>query len=77
MARNPKSTAPEEVRQFLAEIGVKGGQIGGRRRAERMTPEERSAYAHKMLAARRERRAIRAFRKKKGPKSGGPGPVED
>jgi hypothetical protein len=36
----------------MAEIGRKGGQIGGKRRLEKMTPEERSNVALKAARAR-------------------------
>jgi hypothetical protein len=41
-AKNPAAVA----------LGRRGGLIGGKRRAERMTPEERSAAASKAAKAR-------------------------
>ena len=37
--------------EFLREQGAKGGRIGGRRTAERMTPAQRVARAKKASAA--------------------------
>jgi len=43
---------PESARQQFAEFGRKGGKKGGKVRASRMTPEERSAAARKAVQAR-------------------------
>jgi hypothetical protein len=43
---------PAEFRKYLAKIGKKGGLKGGHARAEKMTPEERSASARKAVQAR-------------------------
>ena len=45
MAKNPHAVA----------LGRKGGKIGGRRRAARMTPEERSESARKAVRVRWKR----------------------
>ncbi len=42
---------PPAVIEFLREQGAKGGRIGGRRTAERMTPAQRVARAKKASAA--------------------------
>jgi hypothetical protein len=42
---------PPAVLEFFREQGAKGGRIGGRRTAERMTPEQRVARAKKASAA--------------------------
>lgn len=42
----------EAMRRMFAEYGRQGGKVGGKRRAERMTPEERSAAARKAARAR-------------------------
>jgi len=47
-----KPTEPSLVSQVMAEMGRKGGRIGGKRRMETMTPEERSQAA---LAAAKAR----------------------
>ena len=61
MARNPNTTAPKSVRKFMKEIGTKGGAIGGKRRAAKMTPEELSAHGKLMAERKRIRAEIRAF----------------
>jgi hypothetical protein len=44
------------VSQVMAEMGRKGGKIGGKRRLETMTPEERSQVALKAARSRWSRR---------------------
>jgi hypothetical protein len=47
-------------RQAMREIGRRGGEIGGKRSLETMTPEERTARAKKAsLAAAKNRKATR------------------
>jgi hypothetical protein len=48
VVQEPES-APESP---AAELGRRGGQIGGKVRAERMTPKQRSAAARKAAKAR-------------------------
>ena len=49
--------------EMMAELGRKGGKIGGKRSLETMTPEERSARAKKAsLAASEKRTAERIAR---------------
>src|SRR5579872_3133475 len=48
----PKS----EISRLMALMGSKGGRIGGKRRAERMTPEERSKAAAEASRARWQKR---------------------
>ena len=44
---------PRSLRsQILAELGREGGKIGGKRRAESMTPEQRRRSARKAAKAR-------------------------
>ena len=38
--------------QAAVELGRKGGKVGGKRRAENMTPEQRSEAARKAATAR-------------------------
>jgi len=38
--------------RIMAQMGRKGGRIGGKRRLETMTPEERSQSAHRAAQAR-------------------------
>lgn len=47
---------PPEFREYLSKIGKKGGLKGGRARAEKMTPEERSESARKAVKARWDKR---------------------
>jgi hypothetical protein len=51
-----KKKVPDAVREFLAEIGRKGGAVGGKRSLETMTAEERKARAKKAVAAREAKR---------------------
>jgi hypothetical protein len=43
---------PEEVSKVMAALGKRGGKIGGKRRLQTMTQEERSAVALKAAHAR-------------------------
>ena len=43
---------PEVVSEYMAHIGRRGGRIGGKRRLQTMTPEQRSAVALKAARAR-------------------------
>lgn len=45
-------TADAEISRVMAEMGRKGGRIGGKRRMETMTPEERSQVALDAARAR-------------------------
>ena len=47
----PINVTPE-VSRVMAEMGRRGGKIGGKRRAERMTEEERSTAAAAAARAR-------------------------
>jgi len=51
------------ISQVMAEMGRKGGQIGGKRRLETMTPEERKASAQAAINARWDK--YRALKKAK------------
>lgn len=46
--------------KVMAEMGRKGGKIGGKRSLETMTPEERSERAKKAVAAREAKRHPKA-----------------
>jgi len=46
---------PPEMRDYLASIGRKGGKIGGKRRLETMTDEQRRESARRAVQARWER----------------------
>jgi hypothetical protein len=43
---------PDELREYLAKLGKKGGKIGGAKRAANMTASERSESARKAVTAR-------------------------
>ncbi len=43
---------PTPLQQFAREMGARGGRIGGKRRLETMTPEQRSKIAKKAAKAR-------------------------
>ena len=45
-------TAPVNLSEYMASIGRKGGQIGGKRRLETMTPEQRKTAAQIAINAR-------------------------
>jgi hypothetical protein len=54
-----------QVRDFLAAIGKKGGEIGGKVTARRMTKAQRSARAKKAAAASAKVRSAKAKAKVK------------
>jgi hypothetical protein len=43
---------PAEIRDYFVKMGRKGGLLGGKIRAERMTAEERKESARKAVMAR-------------------------
>jgi len=47
-----KKKIPDEVLQYFIKMGRKGGKLGGRIRADKMTAEERSESARKAVIAR-------------------------
>ena len=49
-------TPPVDLSQYMAAIGRKGGQIGGKRRLKTMTKEQRSRVAKKAARARWKKR---------------------
>lgn len=48
----PAEPTKEEMSKVMAALGRRGGKIGGKRRLETMTDEERSAVALKAARAR-------------------------
>jgi hypothetical protein len=48
----PKKKLPPEIREYFVRMGKKGGALGGRTRAENLSPEERSDSARKAVMAR-------------------------
>ena len=51
-ASDPPKVTQDEVSRVMANLGARGGKIGGKRRMETMTPEQRSAVALKAARAR-------------------------
>ncbi|HYS25450.1 MAG TPA: hypothetical protein VEP46_07600 [Vicinamibacterales bacterium] len=51
-ASDPPKVTEDEVSRVMANLGARGGKIGGKRRLETMTPEQRSAVALKAARAR-------------------------
>jgi hypothetical protein len=47
-----KKKLPPEVLQYFARMGQRGGLIGGRIRAQRLTAEQRTESARKAVLAR-------------------------
>jgi hypothetical protein len=50
-ADRPNATS-EEIRRVMSVLGARGGKVGGKRRAERMTEEQRSDAAARAANAR-------------------------
>jgi hypothetical protein len=48
----PRHKMPEAVKEYFVRMGRKGGKLGGKARAARLTEEERSASARKAVLAR-------------------------
>ena len=46
---------PPDILAYFAKMGSEGGKIGGRARAEKLTPERRKEIAQKAIAARWEK----------------------
>lgn len=51
-ASKPPKTGKAEISRVMRAMGRKGGKIGGKRRLETMTPEERKAVALRAARAR-------------------------
>ena len=51
-----KAKLPEDVRAFFVAEGSKGGKVGGRKRMEALSAEERSALAKKVPAKKKAAR---------------------
>jgi len=47
-----KKKLPPDVLHYFASMGQKGGLIGGKIRAQRLTPEQRTESARKAVLAR-------------------------
>jgi hypothetical protein len=48
----PPAIPPDVLSAYMSELGRKGGKVGGKRRLETMTHEQRSAIALKAARAR-------------------------
>jgi hypothetical protein len=48
----PRTKMPQAARDYFVKMGRKGGLLGGKIRAERMTEEERRESARKAVQAR-------------------------
>jgi len=48
----PGTKLPKNVRAFFVQEGSRGGKIGGKKRMDKLTPEQRSELARKAVAAR-------------------------
>ena len=48
----PKKRLPDEIREYFKKKGAEGGKIGGPKRMEGMSKEERTDLARKAAAAR-------------------------
>jgi hypothetical protein len=51
-----KKRLPADIRAYFVKMGAQGGKIGGRIRAERLTPERRKEIARNAIAARWSKR---------------------
>jgi hypothetical protein len=51
------TAVPSTISEYMAQIGAKGGKIGGKRRLKTMTPEQRRKAAKKAAAARWKKQA--------------------
>lgn len=45
-------TVPQSISEYMAQIGSKGGKIGGKKRLKTMTPAQRKKIAKKAAKAR-------------------------
>ena len=48
----PKKKLPADVRDYFVKMGKRGGLIGGKARAEKLTVEERRESARRAVLAR-------------------------
>jgi hypothetical protein len=52
LSMNNKKALPPDIALYFAQQGSRGGKIGGKLRAEKLTPERRREIAQKAVAAR-------------------------
>jgi hypothetical protein len=55
-----KKLLPPDIALYFAQKGSEGGKIGGKLRAEKLSPERRREIAQKAIAARWAKRDSRA-----------------
>jgi hypothetical protein len=53
----PRRKLPADIKAYFVRMGRQGGKIGGRARAESLSPERRREIAQKAIAARWAKRA--------------------
>jgi len=56
----PDPPIPEDIRAYLAAQGRKGGKVGGKRRAAKMSWSEKSAWGAYMVKRREDKKKARA-----------------
>lgn len=47
-----KKVLPRDIARYFAKMGSEGGKIGGKLRAEKLSPERRKEIAQRAIAAR-------------------------
>jgi hypothetical protein len=47
-----KKRLPADIKAYFVRMGAEGGKIGGKRRAEALSPERRKEIAQKAIAVR-------------------------
>jgi hypothetical protein len=52
-----KKRLPADIKAYFVKMGAQGGRIGGRRRAEALSPERRQEIARNAIAARWAKRS--------------------
>lgn len=55
--RQPDTPTDTEISRVMAELGRRGGKIGGRKRAQALTPEKRRDIALKAARSRWDKKA--------------------
>jgi len=60
----PETATKSEISRVMAEMGRKGGKIGGKKRLETMTAEQRSQIALKAAQARWKRTSKKTKRQR-------------
>lgn len=55
--KKPKVELPNHLREAFRAFGRTGGKIGGKKRWEGVSPEQRSAYAKRIASLRRKKKS--------------------